>query len=381
MKLPDGWKETKIKDILSVPVQNGYSPVCQENETGRWVLSLGALTGYSFNESQIKAVPLNTKINNDFLPQYGDILISLSNTLDKVGRTAVFRDQVQNCFYPDLMMRFRIDEKIVIPDFLEKILQSDIGRKYFESKAAGTSSSMVKINKAVIEDFNFIYPSISEQKAIVDTLSVWDSMIEKTEKLIGEKEKLFNNIQKTLFGSISNNHKILLKIIADITKGTQLGKVDMLPEGKYQIINGCVSASGYTDSWNTSEYTITISEGGNSCGFVNFITEKFWAGGHCYTLCVKNTELINKYFLYWFLKFNEIEIMKLRVGSGLPNIQRKNLEQLEIPVCSLEEQSSIVHTLDVAQQEIDLLRQLSDKYKLQKQGLMQKLLTGQWRIK
>jgi len=34
-----------------------------------------------------------------------------------------------------------------------------------------------------------------------------------------------------------------------------------------------------------------------------------------------------------------------------------------------------------AENAITLLRQLADKYKLQKQGLMQKLLTGQWRIK
>jgi len=35
----------------------------------------------------------------------------------------------------------------------------------------------------------------------------------------------------------------------------------------------------------------------------------------------------------------------------------------------------------VARDEIDLLKQLSEKYKTQKSGLMQKLLTGKWRIK
>ena len=32
-------------------------------------------------------------------------------------------------------------------------------------------------------------------------------------------------------------------------------------------------------------------------------------------------------------------------------------------------------------QEIDLLKQLADKYKTQKRGLMQKMLTGVWRVK
>jgi len=54
---------------------------------------------------------------------------------------------------------------------------------------------------------------------------------------------------------------------------------------------------------------------------------------------------------------------------------------VEIPLPPLEEQKQIAETLSTAQQEIDLLKQLADKYKTQKRGLMQKLLTGEWRIK
>jgi len=54
---------------------------------------------------------------------------------------------------------------------------------------------------------------------------------------------------------------------------------------------------------------------------------------------------------------------------------------IKIPVPPLEEQKQIAETLSTAQQEIDLLKQLTEKYKTQKRGLMQKLLTGEWRIK
>ena len=41
------------------------------------------------------------------------------------------------------------------------------------------------------------------------------------------------------------------------------------------MINGGVLPSGYIDLFNSSENTITVSQGGASAGFVNFIEEKF----------------------------------------------------------------------------------------------------------
>jgi len=55
--------------------------------------------------------------------------------------------------------------------------------------------------------------------------------------------------------------------------------------------------------------------------------------------------------------------------------------KIKVPLPSLKEQQQIAETLSTIQQEIDLLKHLAEKYKTQKRGLMQKLLTGEWRIK
>ena len=54
---------------------------------------------------------------------------------------------------------------------------------------------------------------------------------------------------------------------------------------------------------------------------------------------------------------------------------------VELPLYSIEEQKAIAEALTASQQEIELLKQLVDKYKTQKRGLMQKMLTGEWRVK
>ena len=368
----------KLKDVISTKIQNGFSPLCQEEYSGSWVLSLGALTGYSFDSTQVKAVSSSVKMPEEYKLKNNDILVSRSNTLDKVGRCGVFHGEIENCFYPDLMMRFCADENVVLTKYLEIVLQSSFGRKYFQERAAGTSVSMMKINKKILEDFSFSLPTLNEQKKIIEISQGWDSAIEKTEKLISDKEKIFDFVLKKIFskkGSICS-----LNTIAIINKGKQLNKENMIPNGIVPVLNGGISYSGFTNCANTKQNTITISEGGNSCGYVNYISENFWAGGHCYTLELKDKGVKTR-FLYWMLKSIEKEIMKLRVGSGLPNIQLNDLNNLKVKIYNEDAQCEIIEILDNQQREISLLRKQLEQYKLQKQSLMQKLLTGEWKVK
>lgn len=73
--------------------------------------------------------------------------------------------------------------------------------------------------------------------------------------------------------------------------------------------------------------------------------------------------------------------MALRVGSGLPNIQKNDIESFIVNVAPLSEQHRIASILDATKVEIIYLENLVAAYKTQKRGLMQKLLTGQWRVK
>ena len=61
-------------------------------------------------------------------------------------------------------------------------------------------------------------------------------------------------------------------------------------------------------------------------------------------------------------------------------IKLRTLQSIEIALPPLPEQKRIAHTLNTARQEIDTLKTLTDQYRTQKRGLMQKLLTGKWRV-
>ena len=186
-----------------------------------------------------------------------------------------------------------------------------------------------------------------------------------------EEEK--KNFKKTEIGYIPIEWDLKkLNDISEITKGKQLSKLDMLG-GEYYVLNGGQEPSGYHNEFNTDENTISISEGGNSCGFVKFNKERFWSGGHNYTLNLIDN--VNVSFLYQNLKYQEKKIMSLRVGSGLPNIQKKALQNFVVSLPPLKEQLKIAKILSTVDDQIQQTNQLIEKTTELKKGIMQELLT------
>lgn len=247
-------------------------------------------------------------------------------------------------------------------------------------------SSFPALNSKDVKSLSILIPiSITEQQKIVEVLETWDKAIQLTRQLIEQKELQKKYLMQQLLtgrtrlkGFTDKWENVRLKQLCSIQKGQQLNANTLTKNGKYACLNGGIIPSGYTTKWNTEANTISISEGGNSCGYVNWNDSRFWAGGHCYTLA--NVKISNS-FLYFVLKNKEGHIMNLRVGSGLPNIQRPSLEKLLLKIPSAQkEQQDIAQVLSSCDKEIDLLKQKLTKLEEQKKGLMQVLLTGKVRL-
>ena len=237
----------------------------------------------------------------------------------------------------------------------------------------------------IVQNLQISLPPLAEQEKIAEILSAWDTQIQNFETLITEKQALKKGLCQTLLtaktrfkGFIEDWQVVRLGEVCEMKKGEQLNKIILDEVEGYPVINGGILPSGFTSAYNTFPNTITISEGGNSCGFVNYIQEYFWSGGHCYTL--QNLKILDM-FLFQVLKHNEKKIQMLRVGSGLPNIQKRDLEKFSISIPSKIEQEKIAEILSEADNEITLLEQKLQSLEIQKKGLMQILLSGKVRVK
>lgn len=189
-EIPSDWEIVKLKELLHEPIRNGYSPNCPGETTGKWTLTLGAVTHEGFDVSGIKPAPLNDLrcLENTLLK--GDLLVSRSNVRTRVGLAGVYEGNPKDCFYPDLLMRIRLNNSKVLIYWLEKWILSPSGRAYMEKNARGTSGSMVKIDRRILEDLPVPLPPLSEQSKILESIMYMQSNIYKNQELLCELKNI-----------------------------------------------------------------------------------------------------------------------------------------------------------------------------------------------
>ena len=219
---------------------------------------------------------------------------------------------------------------------------------------------------------NINVPSKIEQGKIAKILSLIDERITTQNKIIEDLKKLKSAIYQELFSNQQGEEYSLSELV-EIIKGQQINGNELSENGKYYVMNGGIMPSGYYDDYNTEAGTISISEGGNSCGYVQYNSSKFWSGGHCYTLHIKAAAPISTLFLFHFLKWKEADIMTLRIGSGLPNIQKKDLSKVSIIVPTLDKQQRIMTLLSTFQMKIEHEDMYAINLNKQKQYLLSQM--------
>lgn len=240
-----------------------------------------------------------------------------------------------------------------------------LGTRY----AQGTKQQ--NLSSDLLSSYKLLYPSKEEQLKIVNFLSLIDEKIETQSKIIDDYNSLKMGIYNWMFKENCADYK--LKQLANIVKGDQINNNQLLSNGSYYMMNGGTLPSGYLDSYNVSENTISISEGGNSCGYVQFNKERFWSGGHCYTIQNVNPLIVENKYLYHYLKHKEKEIMNLRIGTGLPNIQKKDLENFTIFVPNLLIQRKNLALFEMLDEKICILNEELERLEKQKKYLLRNL--------
>lgn len=169
-EVPEEWRVESLGKLLREPIRNGYSPVCPKTPTGRWILHLGSVTFDGFDAKAVKPAPPDDARVDQSRLEVGDLLVSRSNTQERVGLAGIYWGEPTPCSYPDLLMRVRPRAELEVR-FLELALLSGMGRAYFERTSRGTSGSMKKIDRAILESFPIAVPDIAEQAEIVAVAS------------------------------------------------------------------------------------------------------------------------------------------------------------------------------------------------------------------
>jgi type I restriction enzyme S subunit len=377
--LPEGWKTKQLSD-MALKISDGIhtTPKYAEKSSIYFVNGNNLKNGEIVLRESTKYVDENDSVRHQ--KELGDrtLLMSINGT---IGSLAYYKGETivlgKSACYINL-------KNTVDLDFIYYTLSDARTQKFYTSEVTGTTIRNLSLK--TIKATKILTPPLPEQKKIAKILSIWDQAIITTERLLENSQQRKKGLmqqlltgKKRLPGFEGVWEEAILQQLTTISKGEQINRSTLSEMGDYPVINGGITPSGYTDKTNCGAATVTISEGGNSCGYVALQQLPFWCGGHCYAL----KELrVPVNFLYQLMKFNEVKIMRMRVGSGLPNIQKKAIAGLNLFLPTSEaEQKAIGHLLAVADREIELRTNSMNFLKQEKKALMQQLLTGKRRVK
>ncbi len=371
--LPEGWRETKVDSICTLINGNGFKPK-DWSTSGLPIIRIQNLNG-SFDYNYYAGIPDERWIVNS-----GDLLFAWAGTKGVSFGPCIWTGEkgVLNQHIYKVEPHKNIDKIWLF--LILYVITAQI-----ESRAHGFKATLLHVHKKDITDQIIQVPPLPEQEKIAAILSAWDKAISTTDALLAnscqQKKALMQQLltgKRRLPGFTGEWEEFQLLQRAIIIKGTQINKNTLASSGDYPVMNGGILPSGYFNLYNSPANSIIISEGGNSCGFVQYMKTCFWCGGHCYKLEIKYD--FDRY-IYHYLKFFENRIMALRVGSGLPNIQKERLASFAVKVPPLDEQRAIAAVLDAADKEIVLLEQKVARLREEKKALMQQLLTGKRRVR
>jgi type I restriction enzyme, S subunit len=385
--VPKDWKVVLFSDLLEF--RNGVN--ADKMAYGKGIPFINILEIITHTHLSIAKVPgritLSRSVANLYSVQYGDIFFNrTSETQEELGLASTYISKSnEKIVFGGFVIRGRLKGNRIDAKYSGYAFRAPLIRSQIVSRGQGAIRA--NIGQYDLSQVSTIIPSLKEQQAIAAAISDIDSLITNFDQLIAKKRDIKQAAmqqllagKKRLPGFSGEWKSKRLRDFCEVNKGTQINKSLLTNVDEYPVWNGGITPSGYTEKWNTKENTITISEGGNSCGFVNFCSQKFWCGGHCYSIC-QIKQNVDQLFLFQKLKQTQEVIMGLRVGSGLPNIQKKNLLNLEIGLPEdNEEQAVIANILSDMDDEISSLEQQLDKTRNIKQGMMQELLTGRIRL-
>lgn len=164
----DGCPVVTLGDVL-LKSQYGISAKASINGKGVPILRMGNIQSGHLDFSDLKHIELSQHDLDKYRLEHGDILINRTNSMELVGKSAMFEKSEGDWVFASYLVRLVVDPSKGLPEFVNAAINSRIGRGYVY-KTARRAIGMVNINAKEIAKMPLPLPSIEKQKNIVGRL-------------------------------------------------------------------------------------------------------------------------------------------------------------------------------------------------------------------
>lgn len=292
-------------------------------------------------------------------------------------------------------MNISDDEKVV--SGLHTLALRDISKNFINGfRAYITSIPFVKnnfwkqvtgikvygVSKDNLKKIKLPIPPLPEQEKIAEILGTWDLAIEKLTALIAAKRLQKKGLVYSYVKNAKDTDLYTISDLFSLTRGRIISKNEIEQNlGIYPVFSSQTSNDGilgYIDSFDYDGEFITWTTDGANAGRVFFRKGRFNCTNVCGLASLKNGISLNLYYTMTYLNL----VTKYYVSYvGNPKLMNNAFASISLHLPNIDYQNKVADILFKADEEIDLLTRKLSALKEQKTGLMQKLLTGQIRVK
>jgi len=146
--------------------QYGSSSKANTQRRGTPMLRMGNIKDGHLDVSDLKHIELDAVALSKYQLNHGDILINRTNSLERVGKAAVFDLGDGPWVFASYLVRLVVDESRVLPQYVSAATNSRIGRRYVH-QTARRAIGMVNINVKEIKAMPLPIPSLEAQRDVV----------------------------------------------------------------------------------------------------------------------------------------------------------------------------------------------------------------------
>lgn len=222
---------------------------------------------------------------------------------------------------------------------------------YFQSKVR--KAGIPTLDASVVENYIIPLPPLPVQCEIVRILDNFTALTSAltsalTAELTAQRKRYSGLLNSLLsFEGRDAQDGVLWKKLGDavgIKRGVRVVKAQLNEVGEYPVYQNSLTALGNYNYFNcNANKTFLITAG--AAGEIGYSYVPFWAADDCYYFECNDSGLMERY-LYYALKTRQYKLKRMVRNASVPRLGRYSIENLLIPVPSLEEQQRIVDILD-----------------------------------
>lgn len=185
--LPDGWRKVPLEHIAEVRTGLAKGKQSTPDAVSLPYLRVANVQDGHLDLREVKLIEVEPHQIARYSLQSGDILMTEGGDFDKLGRGAVWEEQIDPCLHQNHVFAVRAMPNIVDPGYLSALAASEYGRSYFLS-CAKRSTNLASINSSQLKAFPVVLPPLSEQRGISRILAAWSRAIDATEQLLENRQ-------------------------------------------------------------------------------------------------------------------------------------------------------------------------------------------------